>query len=342
MTSAIDEMRVIGREISQQTFSGKKLNYKIPIFKNIPTSIETVKESLLATLSQYNDIGLLLSGGKDSRLLACLLKELGLNPTCYSYIGRYSTYEKNEIRVAKKVAQALNFEHKTIELDWQNFYNEDLAYKIMEKTDGVPLFHTLLTMANIRPQIKEKYIITGDLITEFLDTLEYRPWKDGKDPKEILYFREKLVVKTLKDAEIIKKLKQIYNENDLNTLLMLIKSDRLVRAQIYEKFSWNVVHPALDKNVLETTFSLPLDQRVDGKLIRKIVKITNPTLYKMRTARSPFSLRTPLSVHIAYGAIMRTGVNNTTIPGIPNYSNFMSKAETYRKHNYEWWKKLNE
>lgn len=341
---SINEVRVIGREISQKTFSGKNLDYKIPHFDEVKTSLDDVKKALMDSMQDYDDIALLLSGGKDSRMLACLLKELGKEVACYSYIGRHSKYEENELKVAKKVANILGFRHKKIEINWDAYYDRKIIPKIIEASDGVPIFQAFLTMATIRPKIPEKNLITGDLITEFLDTAEYRPWKDGKDIKEVLFKREEVILKTSEDKKIVEKLKDIYEKNDINTLLCLRKSDRIVRAQVYKKLGYKVIHPALDKDVLQYTFSLPMKQKTDGYLARNIIKKTSPKLYKLRNARSPFSLRFPLSFHIAYGKIMNTGVNNTPIKGSFDEQNskIKNKAEKYRDDNYRWWKFLNE
>jgi asparagine synthetase B (glutamine-hydrolysing) len=337
---SVDETRVVGRELSQKTFSGKKIDYNIPEIKSIPSSLIHVKEALKLSMQDYDDVALLLSGGKDSRMLAVLLKVLKKDVTCYTYIGRHNKYEENELKVAKRVAERLGFSHKVLELNWKNFYDRDTIPNIIKATDGTPIFHTVLTMANIRPGIPQKHLITGDLVTELLDTAEYRPWKDGKEGKVVLFNREKTIVKTDDDKRIVAKLRAMYDAHSLEEMLLLRKTDRIVRAQVYKKLGFKVIHPALDNNVLNHTFSLPLKDRTDGKLMRRIIKRTNPELYKYRTARSPLSLRYPLSVHMAYGKIMGTGVNNTPIQGSFNEKNkkIVDKEEKYRNDNYLWWR----
>jgi len=340
---SIDETRIVGRELSQKTFSGKKIDYNLPEIFEEKTSYKAVKKALEESMQGLDDIALLLSGGKDSRMLAGILKNLGKDVTCYTYIGRHHKYEENELKVAKKVAKTINFEHKTIDMDWNKFYDRKMIPKIIKETDGVPIFQTLLTMAYIRPKIPEKTLITGDLVTEFLDSGEYRPWKDGKDMKTVLFKREPIITKKSTDKKVVNKLENIYEKNDENKILLLRKSDRIVRAQVYKKLGWKVFHPALNANVLRKAFSLPVEQRTDGKLARTIVKQTNKDLFNLRTTRSPFSLRFPLSFHMAYGKIMGTGVNNTPIPGSFNFENqkIESKEERYRNDNYCWWKSLN-
>ena len=56
-------------------------------------------------------------------------------------------------------------------------------------------------------------------------------------------------------------------------------------------------------DVLNAAYALPLKERQDGRLIRKMVKRTNKKIYKLPTARSPFSLRWPLWFHMAWSRI---------------------------------------
>jgi len=337
--TAIDEMRIIGREISGRTFSGKKLDYKIPEILDVNTSYDKIKNNIMEYLDQFDDIALLLSGGKDSRLLACILKAMGKKVKCYTYITRYNKYERNELKVAQNVAHKLGFEHETISWHWDEYYDFSKIYNIVSKTDGVPLFHTLLTMAHVRPQIPEHNLITGDLITELWDTMEYRPKIDKSTLKGTLYRREHVITRTPEDAKIVGQLKRLYLDTDNKTLLLILKSDRLIRKQVYDKLKWNVIHPALDAKTLCSVLSLDMKDRTDGNLMRRLIKKINPELYKYRTARSPLSLRFPLSYHIAYSRVMKASVSTTSIPGGHDYEvrRIKNKHERYREDNYRWW-----
>jgi len=340
----VTEVLTVGRELSGKTFSGKPLDYNIPKFDDkfmrLP-SIRPVKKALLESLQDYDDVALLLSGGKDSRMLACLLKELGKEVTCYTYIMRHNTYEENELKASKRVARALNYKHRTIDINFKNYYNPKLIEKIMKITDGVPLFHSLLTLCTIRPYIEQKHVITGNLITELLDTSEYRPWKDGKDVKRFLFNQERFSsFETYCETRF--KLLKIYGDTPLNELLLLRKSDRIIRERVYDTLNFGVVRPALDKQVLQTAFTLPLNYRTDGYIPRNIIRITNRNLYKLPTARSPFSLRVPLSFHIAYAKLFGQSIDNTPIPGAFNDTLLnLPKIEKYRLDNVLWWQHVN-
>ena len=65
---SINEVRVIGREISQKTFSGKNLDYKIPHFDEVKTSLDDVKKALMDSMQDYDDIALLFAELPGDRL----------------------------------------------------------------------------------------------------------------------------------------------------------------------------------------------------------------------------------------------------------------------------------
>ena len=65
----------------------------------------------------------------------------------------------------------------------------------------------------------------------------------------------------------------------------------------------NTYQPATNPDVLNAAYSIQVKERQDGRLIRKIVKKVNKDLYNLPTARSPFSLRWPLWVHMAWSRI---------------------------------------
>jgi len=346
---AIDEVRVIGRVISGKTFSGKEQKLDIPEIYSVQNpSIKKAKKCLLESMQDLDDIALLLSGGKDSRMLGVLLKELGKDVTCYTYIGRHNKYEENELKVSKIVAKKLGFRHSVIDIDWESkedngFYDRKMIPEIVKKTDGSPIFQTVLTMSYARPKIQEKILITGDLVTELLDTGEYRPWYHGKDIKRFLFDCEKCIIDTVDDLESYNRLSDMYESTDVNNLLIVRKSDRINRKSVYKDLGWNVFFPALDVDVLSNVFSLPYKFRTDGNLPRMIVKMTNKELYKTRTTRSPFSLKYPLSFHIAYGRVFKTGVNNTPIIGSFNddIRIIENKHKRERLDNLQWWKFAN-
>jgi hypothetical protein len=116
---------------------------------------------------------------------------------------------------------------------------------------------------------------------------------------------------------------------------------------LYDKLGYNVCIPAIDHDVIVKTLSLPILQRIDGRLTSRLIKKNNRELYKLRTARSPFSLWFPLSFHIAYSKIFNGAVDNPMINGFNDYSTYKQmerngrkKEEIYREDNLLWWNEI--
>ena len=80
----------------------------------------------------------------------------------------------------------------------------------------------------MRSEFNSDIIITGDLVTEFLDSGEYRSWKEGQGINKALYEKENLrrVVNEKDYDKALTILKIIYKLN-YNQLLIERKRDRI-------------------------------------------------------------------------------------------------------------------
>jgi len=302
--NSITESLVIGRPLTNFSFSNNIHLGEIPKIKpNGNGTINSVIKALKKDLEENakGKVGLLLSGGKDSRMLAAIMKDIGLDVICYTY---HAYPNSAEVRIAKKVAKVLDFKHKFIKLNVDKIYNQNLIDKIIKITDGSPRFQSLLVNMNMKKVFESDIIVTGDLITEFLDSGEYRSWKDGSNINKALLSKEALrnIVNEKYYNKAIDDLKEIY-KLPYNQLLLERKRDRIIRNHQYKKLGINTYQPATNVDVLNLAYSMPLKDRQDGRLIRKIVKIVNKDLYKLPTARSPFSLRFPLWFHIGWSKV---------------------------------------
>lgn len=301
---SVIESLVIGRPLTNLTFSGKTHKGELPGLEPKKNgSIDEVINHLKSDLEKKakGKVGLLLSGGKDSRMLAAILNEIGVDAICYTY---HVFPNCAEVKVAKKVAETLGFEHRYIKLNVDKIYKQKAIDEIIKVTDGSPKFQTLLLNTTIKEKLGHDVIITGDLVTEFLDSGEYRSWKDGRNINNALYSKEiiRKIVKNEYYEKAVFDLKEIFTLS-FNQLLLERKRDRIIRNHLYKKVGLNFYQPATNPDVLNAAFSLPLKERQDGKLIRKMVKRLNKKLYKLPTARSPFSLRWPLWFHMAWSKV---------------------------------------
>jgi queuosine biosynthesis protein QueC len=303
----IIESLVVGRGLTNNTFEqGKKHPYKMPQFtiKNdasTDTVINALHEVIEKETKHANKIGLLLSGGKDSRVLAGLAKNLGIEIECLTYRGN-----ENEIKAAQNVAKALNYNCKIIDVPIEHFFNKSHIENALDLTQGNPHFFNFVYFFGFKDQLDYDIIFSGEVMTEFMDAGEYR-WYEGK-PKEGLLQKE-LYLPLVKEpyySEAIDSLHQIWEKQDLNTFIIERKRDRIIYLNKL-KHLINLCAPSMDGAVLSEVLSLPLNQRSGSKLTREILKKTSPEIFKLPTGRSPLSLRYPLWIHQAYQRVFKQG-----------------------------------
>jgi len=302
--NVVAETLVIGRGLTDETFGGKRHGVKIPEFVtinmlgSIHQVIYAVKEHI--TRNAGANPALLLSGGKDSRVIAALMKSVGVNPICITF-----SYNESdpEVRAARKVCRKLRFEHKFIKINPRRYFEEDL----IELTDGNPNYFPMMLFYQIRHELDYDAVFTGELMTEFMDTGEYR-WYEG-DIRYALAGKELLLPIIDQPFYMIiqTKLLSMYSNNDINRVIVERKLDRLIYLKLWKKYI-NFVAPATDEKVLSAVMSLPLKERVSSRLTRNILRMVNPELLMLPTARSPFSLRFPLWLHQIYQKLSKRTV----------------------------------
>jgi len=61
--------------------------------------------------------------------------------------------------------------------------------------------------------------------------------------------------------------------------------------------------PVLDSDVMSAVYSLPFEQRINGRLVKSIMKKTYPELMKIRSTRSIFPLFSPWWIHEGFKRI---------------------------------------
>lgn len=105
------------------TFSCPKDNiYDKSLKTEAALSLEEAFSRTIESIGNYSNILIPLSGGYDSRLIACLCKKANLqNVVCFTY-GRKSSYE---VSISKQVAETLGFDWEYVE------YNKDVWNKVL-------------------------------------------------------------------------------------------------------------------------------------------------------------------------------------------------------------------
>ena len=121
---------------------------------------ELLKESVKSRLVTDQKIGLFLSGGIDSSLIATYAKELNQDIESYTVSVKGETFD--EIKKAKNISSYLNIKNNSIDLD-KNIFN-NISDNILKKIDeplGAPTFIPLYQVSKLASN-KVKSVLSGD------------------------------------------------------------------------------------------------------------------------------------------------------------------------------------
>lgn len=320
--NAICESLVCGRVLSFETFDkGRTHNFEKLDFKPSETcsTIDdfqvTFCTEIKKSLKNKGTIALALSGGKDSRTILAFLLENGISPTCVTWSYRE---DDPEVRVAKKICDKFNLDHKYIKIAPELYFDDESSRILLEMSHGSPLYYDMMLWYGIRGQLNYDTVLCGNLMTEYMDTAEYRLYEG--DFRTALFNKETFfdVIDDGAYRLVINKLEGWYHNEEEHKLITNRMLDRIVQYHIMQKFiNWN--YPVYNKEILSALFALPPELRMGSKLTRKILNKLNPGLYKMPTGRSPFSLRYPLLVHQAYAKVAHRNISKGFEHLLPDY-----------------------
>jgi len=127
------------------------------LFNRLEVIFDEVFRKLVDSLEEKHVV-LPLSGGFDSRLIACQLKKFNVkNVTCYTY----GNLENSEVKTARMVAEKLGFNWQFIEYSetkWQDFLSDMLTI------DYLRFAGQLNTIPHIQDYPAVKYLRDNDLI----------------------------------------------------------------------------------------------------------------------------------------------------------------------------------
>lgn len=121
---------------------------------------DLLKESVKSRLITDQKIGLFLSGGIDSSLIATYAKELNQDIESYTVSVKGDTFD--EVEKAKNISSYLNIKNHSTDLDKKKFV--DISDNILKKIDeplGAPTFVPLYQVSNLASK-NVKSVLSGD------------------------------------------------------------------------------------------------------------------------------------------------------------------------------------
>ena len=138
------------------------LNMNSPQIQGDPIDFldDLLKESVKSRLVTDQKIGLFLSGGIDSSLIASYAKELNQDIESYTVSVKGETFD--EVEKAKNISSYLNIKNYSTDLDKSNF--NDISDNILKKIDeplGAPTFIPLYKVSKLASS-KVKSVLSGD------------------------------------------------------------------------------------------------------------------------------------------------------------------------------------
>lgn len=298
--------------------------------------VESMENSIKRMLLSIGDrpIWLPLSGGYDSRLLACLFKKLKVeNVKCFTY----GIPESYEVKISEQVAKTLGFPWYYVEYTKEKFLS--IAESPMDD-DYIFWAMNLNTTSHYQDfiafkELKDKGIIEDDAVIvpghtgEILgrDHVPYHLLDENKSVADLIYHRyyqwnspkrkyKKLLLESLGNT-----LNSINTKNNKAEVIDLFTNWNIQNRQanfivnavrVYEYFGndWRV--PMWDDELSEFWFSLPWEKNSDVQLYNKYMfeqyfiplnvafyKETNVSRNLMAKIRLPFNLKSNIKIRLS-------------------------------------------
>lgn len=302
---AIAEFLSLGYVLGDRTFiKGKKKKIEIDIPKlevfdaDISDVEDALKKSIEAVTKGKDRIGVLLSGGKDARLLIALVNSLGLDVTGVNVGDKRN---RDEEKIAAKVAKALGVPFKFVNIP--DDISPSIVSEIGSVSDGLISFSGCSPIYLIRDDLAKDFdiVLAGTLMTEVMDTCEYR-WYDSKNPLDVMK-RKHLKGSKLLVPEYAKKVEEnflsAFRDKSLEEIILETEYKNRSTAFVVLNQLMDVVvdTPVRDKDVVSSVFSLPLEQRINGRLATDIMKKSFPSLAAIPMSKTRFPLFFPWWLH---------------------------------------------
>ena len=302
---AISEFILLNYVIGDHSFiKGRRTKLRIDVpklekYKNTTFSDveDALKNSIEKVTENKDKVSVLLSGGKDARLLLALASSLNLDVTAITVGDKTNRYEE---KAASDVTKKMGVAHKIVRIP--DIISPDIISEIGEVTDGTSSFSIIAPIYLIREELSDfDIVLSGNLMTEIMDTCEYR-WYDSKNPVEVMkrkhFHGGKLLKKEYLDIAT-ENFSARYKNKSLEEIILdteFRNRSRAIKA-LNKLLDVTVAIPAADKDVINATFSLPIEERMNGRLVMDILNKSYPDFAIVRSSKSVFPLYYPWWIH---------------------------------------------
>ena len=337
-----------------------QLEFRKPAYKKKELPF-ILAESLKEVLIEQAEGGLLLSGGLDSRLILAGSGEKSLS--CWTT----ASYEENpELKLARSMAEKLNFEHKSL------IVNPSSTLDVLDETvianNGI--YPASTQMSAFLPRIKqEKQILLTGHGLDYMFRGYYLPSRyftflgaNTRFPMLKKFNKEfsgKLLLQNLRQGPPLKTVSRIFGgektfrehrimleeqlESDLNFWLNSAYPENAWDAFILNSVSQHYAFtsmmairdravlriPAFDNRILDIYLNMLPEWRISGDLTFKTLKILSPTLSNFNNANTLMSANiNPFLESILL--ILRGGLRKFGIINRPNIPTKMHSSGSWQ------------
>lgn len=204
----------------------------------IKTSQDILKKKLIEAIKRRlpeDKVGLMFSGGVDSTVIAFILKNMGVDPICYSVgVRSGETRESPDLEYARVVAKEFGLVLKEIILDL------DMTERIIKKI--IPIVGT-------------------DIVKVGVGAVMYAAMQEAKKDKIRFLFSglgsEEIFAGYLRHAE-----SKDINKECWNGLKIMHERDLIRDCKIAKHFNISILMPYLDKDVIIHAMQIPGSRKI--------------------------------------------------------------------------------
>ena len=266
---------------------------------------EVLKQALELRVAKRNRIGILLSGGLDSRAIAGILQELRPNESFLSWTTGHG--HDHDCRYGKKIARAIRSTHQEINIP--ETFLQDFGPDYVWDLDGevaIDGCHRAILVNSIQDQTD--VVLNGFLGDVLAGTNLLEKTRNAHDFNEIADIGFQYYLEGLSEAALQKFLKpsvyahggaalkesfrgllrtskaeNLRDQLGALTLKYHLQGDSRAQYQLLSQ-SFHVVSPFIDKQVIDFILRLPIEQRVARKAYIQMICRYFPKLAKVPRA----------------------------------------------------------
>ena len=296
------------REVFQYELPVSTEHFSLPFSAVVELVNDTLRRSVARHVPPDAKWGLTLSGGRDSRLLAGMMVELGRMPMALTFGSK----DDIELQCAIAVAQALHLEHRTQEMsiDQYDLYAERHARLLHCSTsfnfieywswlEGLqalpPYFASAFIMDFIIGGSHVGWVYSKATHTVSFDNLFRRNNAYGIEANTLRQLLRPEIFGRLTD-DVIQRVRDIYEaypglESQRAWCFDLHHRVRFYTATLPWQFSfasWPVM-PSIDRELLEVTGGIPPGVLSERRVQDEIIKTYFPTLAELPVDRNSYN-----------------------------------------------------